>query len=405
MPTILQINTTVNSGSVGRIAEQIGQAVKAEGWHSCIAYARGDRPSASELLKIGSMRDVYLHGIRSRLFDNHGLGSVSATRQFIARAKALAPDLIHLHNIHGYYLHYPLLFSYLSTAGIPVVWTLHDCWPFTGHCAHFSLVGCRKWEQGCYRCEQLRTYPASLGADRSARNYHDKKQAFTAVSRLTLVAVSRWMAGLVGQSFLGNHPLQTIYNGVDTSVFTPGDSRRAVAERYGIAPGRFLLLGVANVWTPPKGLGDFISLRKLLPPDCHLLLVGLSPKQISCLPEGITGVARTENVHQLAELYAAADLFVNPTWEDNFPTTNLEALASGTPVVTYRTGGSVEAVDEATGFVVEQGDLQGVLSVVRAVRAKGKSFYTAACRRRALDCFDQHDRYIDYIHLYRNLLN
>lgn len=405
MPTILQINTTVNSGSVGRIAEQIGQAVMAQGWNSWIAYARGRQPSASELLRIGTMRDVYWHGIRSRLSDNHGLASAAATRHFIDRLRELQPDLIHLHNIHGYYLHYPLLFDYLSAAGVPVVWTLHDCWPFTGHCAHFSVVGCRKWEQGCYRCEQTRTYPASLFADRSARNYREKKQAFTSVRQMTMVAVCRWMAGLAERSFLGRYPVHSIYNGVDTAVFSPADSRRAVAERYGIAPGRFLALGVANVWTPHKGLADFIALRKILPSDCNLLLVGLSSRQIGKLPEGITGVSRTENVSQLAELYAAADLFVNPTWEDNFPTTNLEALASGTPVVTYRTGGSIEAVDEATGFVVEQGDIQGLLAAVRTVQAKGKAHYMAACRRRALACFDQQDRYADYIHLYRKLLN
>lgn len=404
-PTILQINTVVNSGSVGRIAEQIGQKIKAEGWNSWIAYGRGNQPSESELLKIGSIRDVYLHGIRSRLSDNHGLSSMSATRNFIDQVKVLKPDLVHLHNIHGYYLHYPLLFNYLSTTNIPIVWTLHDCWPFTGHCTHFSVISCNKWERECYCCEQLRTYPISLLADRSARNYHDKKQAFTSVSQMTLVPVSQWMSNLVKRSFLGNYSVQTIYNGVDTTIFTPTDSRRIVSEQYEIAANQFLILGVANVWTPHKGLNDFIALRKILPPTCHLLLVGLSSKQISRLPEGITGVAHTENVQQLADLYAAADLFINPTWEDNFPTTNLEALASGTPVATYRTGGSIEAVNEATGFIVEQGDISGLLSVICTVQTKGKVSYTAACRQRALTRFDKQDRYIEYIQLYKKLLN
>lgn len=405
MPTLLQINTLVNSGSVGRIAEQIGEAAMLDGWNSFIAYARGNQPSRSNRLKIGSMRDVYLHGIASRLFDNHGLSSAAATRQLIGRLQTLQPDLVHLHNIHGYYLHYPLLFRYLAAAGMPVVWTLHDCWPFTGHCSHFSVVGCHKWEQGCYRCEQSGTYPASLFVDRSARNYRDKRQAFTSLPHLTLVPVSAWMADLVGRSFLRKYPVQTIYNGVDTTVFAPSDTRRTVCERYGIAPDRFLALGVANVWTPHKGLADFIALRKRLPPACHILLVGLSPRQIRDLPAGITGIARTENVGQLAQLYAAAGVFVNPTWEDNFPTTNLEALASGTPVVTYRTGGSPEAVDTDTGFVVGQGDMAGLIRAVETIQAKGKSAYAAACRRRALAYFDKQDRYKEYIHLYRKLLN
>lgn len=407
-PTLLQINTTVNSGSVGRIAEQIGQAAGAEGWPSYIAYARNGQPSQSVLLKIGSQRDIYLHGLCSRLFDNHGQSSAAATRQLIRRLASLKPDLVHLHNIHGYYLNYPLLFDYLAAADVPVVWTLHDCWPFTGHCAYFSLAGCTKWETGCHHCEQSRTYPASLLADRSARNYRDKQQAFTSLSRLTLVPVSRWMAGLVGRSFLRHYPVRTIYNGVDTAVFKPAHPRQAkeaIQLRHGIRPDDFLALGVANDWSPRKGLDDFIALRKLLPSACQILLIGLSPRQIARLPEGITGIGRTENVAQLAEFYAAADLFLNPTWEDNFPTTNLEALACGTPVATYRTGGSIEAVDAATGFIVQQGDVAGLAAAIRTVQAKGKAAYGAAARRRALAYFDKQDRYKEYMQLYRDLLN
>lgn len=404
-PTLLQINATVNSGSVGRIAEQIGQAAKAEGWRSYIAYARHAQPSQSELLKIGSRPAIYFHGFQSRLFDNHGLASAAATRQFIRRLESVKPDLVHLHNIHGYYLHYPLLFAYLAAADVPVVWTLHDCWPFTGHCAHFSFAGCTKWQTLCHHCEQSRTYPASLFADRSERNYRDKLRAFTSLRQLTLVPVCRWMADLAGRSFLGNYPIRTIYNGVDTALFKPAPTREAVVARYHLRPDRFLVLGVANTWSPRKGLSDFMALRKILPATCHILLVGLSEREVARLPEGVTGISRTENVGQLAELYAAADLFLNPTWEDTFPTTNLEALACGTPVATYRTGGSIEAVDAATGFIVEQGDVQGLAAAIRTVQEKGKAAYTAAARRRALECFDKQDRYQEYIQLYKELLN
>lgn len=397
---LFQINATLNWGSTGRIAEEIGQAAISKGWESHIAYGRYSNGSASHAVQIGNRWDVYSHALQTRLFDNHGLASGKVTENLIEKIRDIDSDIIHLHNIHGYDLNYKLLFDFLSHANKPVVWTLHDCWPFTGHCAYYSYAGCYRWKTLCHDCPQKKSYPTSWLIDRSKQNYSDKKQAFMSVKNLTLVPVSNWLAGEVRQSFLKNCPIRVIHNGIDTSMFFP---KQLAKNELGLE-NKFLVLGVASVWSPRKGLADFIELRKLLPDDYGMVLIGLDDRQIKNLPKGIIGVKRTNSVKELASYYSAADIF-NPTWEDNFPTTNLEALACGTPVITYRTGGSVEAVDEYTGFVVEQGDLNASIDKMRYIKNIGKRKYEDACRKRAVSCFDKKDRYTEYLELYNELLN
>jgi len=404
MKTILQINTVVNSGSIGRIAEEIGQEAISKGWKSYIAYGRNDRPSKSYLIKIGSKLDIKKHGLQTRLFDRHGFGSKLATEKFIERIKEIQPDIIHLHNIHGYYLNIEILFNYLSKANIPVIWTLHDCWSFTGHCTHFDFVGCNKWETACFDCPQKNEYPSSLWMDNSKRNYIDKKKQFNSVENLTLVPVSQWLVNIVKKSFLKNYPLRLINNGINLNFFTPQNNALEVRRNLGV-DSQFLLVGVTSVWSARKGLDDFIKLSKLIDQDTLIVLVGLNEKQLKNLPSNIIGIIRTENISQLAEIYSAADLFLNLTYEDNFPTTNIESLACGTPILTYNTGGSIEAVSVDTGFIVEKGDLSGVMDVIRIVENRGKHAYTEACRTRAEKLYNKNDRYNEYFKLYDSLLS
>lgn len=403
-PVLLQINVVANSGSTGRIAEGIGQMAIKAGWESYIAYGRWANPSQSELIKVGTKRDVYSHVLQTRLFDRHGLASKVATKKLIRQVGQIKPDVIHLHNVHGYYLNYPLLFSYLAETGIPVVWTLHDCWAFTGHCAYFSYVGCEKWKEQCGRCPNKKDYPASWGLDNSTDNYRLKKKFFTSMPNLTLVPVSGWLDSLLPDSFLRNYVSRRIYNGIDTVAFRPVETSDAVLERYGI-PTTYFVLGVTNVWDQRKGLRDFIRLREILPDSYSIVLVGLSKQQISGLPQGMIGIRHTERMESLRELYSGALAFVNLTWEDNFPTTNLEALACGTPVITYRTGGSPEAVTLETGFVVSQGDLKEVVQAIGQIARKGKAVYTDVCRKRAIRYFDKEKRFEEYIGLYQSLLS
>lgn len=357
---IFQINTVCGTGSTGRIAVDIAQVLQKEGHTSCIAYGRGNAPSDVDSFKIDSKEEVYLHAALSRFTDAQGLYSTSATKRLIQKIRDYDPDIIHLHNIHGYFLNYKVLFQFLSRYNKPIVWTLHDCWAFTGHCAYFDYVHCDFWKTECHDCPQKDTYPTSWLMDRSRENFRLKKSLFTGIKNLTIVTPSHWLAGLVKQSFLKEYPVEVIHNGIDLNVFkpTPSDFRK----KYHIEDKK-IILGVASPWTPRKGLKDFIKLAELVDEETRIVLVGLNDKQSKRLPENIIGIKRTNNPKELAGIYTAADVFFNPTYEDNYPTTNLEALACGTPVVTYNTGGSPESAG-STAVIIEQKDFTQMLNVL-----------------------------------------
>lgn len=400
---VLQINSVCGVGSTGRIAAGLHASLAEHGDAGFLAYGRGEGRGCGEAIRIGGPADVYGHVALTRLLDRHGFGSRRATRRFLRQAEALSPDLVHLHNLHGYYLHVGELFRWLKESGLPVVWTLHDCWAFTGHCAYFDYAGCEKWRTGCGSCPQKAAYPSSLLADRSARNYAEKRALFTLPEAMTVVAPSEWLAGLAGESFLGKYPVRVIPNGVDRTVFRPTPDA-GLRERVGISPRAFLLLGVAGVWEERKGLPYLLALRQELGEDCRLVVVGVDERQKAALPREAVGLSRTESAAELAALYSAADVLVNPTLEDNFPTVNLEALACGTPVVTFRTGGSPESLDESTGRVVDKGDAAGLAAAVREIRRLGKAHFTEACLKRAEERYDQRLVYDAYSALYREIL-
>jgi glycosyltransferase involved in cell wall biosynthesis len=406
MKKLLQINPVIRTNtSTGRIMQEIGELAIANGWDSYIAYSGGRdgvKPCRSKLIPVGGKLSVALHGIWTRLTDRHGLASVIATKRFVRKIKELQPDIIHIHNIHGYFLNYKVLFEYLSAANIPVVWTVHDCWLYTGHCYHYAGAGCDKWKTGCGGCTQRKAFPASYFADRSRQNFLDKRAAFMSVKDLTIVTVSDWMKEEMSCSFLKDCRFEVIHNGIDLDVFDVQPDDKALREKYGLAD-RKIILGLASIWSKEKGWDDFLEMSGMLDEDEVIVMVGVSEDQMKRLPSNIVGIRRTENLTQLAELYSAAAAFVNPTWQDNYPTVNLEAMACGTPVVTYRTGGSVEAVTEKTGFVVEQGDVKGLLEAVRRIAERGKVQYTADCRAYALANFRKEERYADYLKLYENI--
>jgi glycosyltransferase involved in cell wall biosynthesis len=398
---VLQINTDVNTGSTGHVAEDIGKLLIANGHESYIAYGRGNRQSESKLLRIGNNFDVLFHIIKTRISDKHGFGSKKATYSFIKRVESLRPDIIILHNIHGYYINIELLFNYLNKAKIPVVWTLFDCWAFTGHCSYFDDINCTRWESECYSCPKSHRYPESILSDNSRNNYFVKKRLFNTKSNLHLIVHSAWLESLVKKSFLGKLPIHLIPNGIDTDIFKPIENN--IREKYNIK-NRQIILGCASIWDKRKGFDDFLKLSENLDPQQIIMLVGLSKKQIQKLPPGIIGINRTENIQELAALYSSADVFVNPTWQDNFPTTNLESLACGTPVVTYNTGGSPEAVDTNTGLIVNKGDTKALSKAINMVLQKRKTFYSKQCRERAIQLFNYKRQFGEYLKLFQHLV-
>ncbi len=398
MRKVLQINITANWGSHGIIAEEIGKVAISRGWESYIAYGRRANPSESHLIRIGNMCDERWHGLETRLLDNHGMASRYATRKFIKQIAEVNPDIIHLHNIHGYYINYPILFKFLSELGKPIVWTLHDCWSMTGHCVHFESVGCDKWKVGCHDCQYHNTYPASFIKDNSSNNYQSKKYFFTLPENMTIVPVCHWLGELVKVSYLGKYPVRVIHNGINLNLFSPQIGRPAQEDK-------FTLLGVASNWNYDKGRAEFSELSKN--ENYRVIMVGVSDEIKKQLPPTIHCVKRTSNISELVDLYSKADVFVNPTRNDTYPTVNLEALACGTPVVTYRTGGSPESVDWKTGSVVERGDFYGLASAIESIRNKTfdeRMAQRKACRERAEKLFDRNDCYEQYVKLYDETL-
>lgn len=363
---VLQINSVCGIGSTGRIAADINKVLQSKGYESYIAYGRDKPLNCDHTIRIGTKMETFLHTAKTRIFDRHGFGSRAATLRFIENVKKLNPDIIHLHNIHGYYLNIEVLFSFLKEFEKKVIWTLHDCWPFTGHCSYFEYVQCENWKTGCKKCPQKTGYPASLLLDQSKRNYMEKRSIFTGVKDLTIVTPSEWLAKKVKQSFLSEYPIKVINNGIDLNVFKPikSDFRR----KYQLN-NKFIILGVASIWGERKGYRYFIELAKRLENDEVIVLVGLTSKQINQLPTNIVGIQKTNSVYELAEIYSSADVFVNPTLEDNFPTTNLEALATGTPVITFNTGGSVESIDSGCGIIVEKGNINKLSQAIKVIKS------------------------------------
>lgn len=368
---VLFINTVCGIGSTGKICAELADKLEKEGHEVKIAYGREPVPEKyrHNAVRIGHDWDARFHGVRTRLLDEHGFGSKSVTKEFLEWAEEYNPELVWLHNLHGYYINVEMLFEWIkSRPQMQVKWTLHDCWSFTGHCAFFTMAGCNQWKEQCRQCSQKKTYPSSVLKDNCEDNYNRKKSAFTGVTNMTITTPSQWLADLVKESFLKEYPVEVCYNTINTEIFRPtqGDFRQKHALQ-----NKKIILGVANIWDERKGLNDFIKLAELLDDRYAIVLVGLTEKQVMQLPDTILGIMKTNNAQELAEIYTTADVFVNTTYEDNYPTVNLEAQACGTPVITYRTGGSVESVPAEN--VVEVGDIVGIVEKIECEELKVKN--------------------------------
>lgn len=360
---ILFINEVCGVTSTGRIVCELADKLSAQGHECKVAYGRLEQVPENwkkYAVRIGSEWDVKLHALQTRTFDQCGFGSTGATKRFLEWAEQFEPDLVWLHNLHGYYINTEQLFLWIKRRPqMQVKWTLHDCWSFTGHCTHFSAIGCEQWKTGCKHCRQLREYPKCYGISNVTQNYARKKAAFTGVQNMKIITPSQWLADLVGQSFLKEYPVEVHYNTVDTSIFKPTPSDFRV--RYGLQDKK-IVLGVANAWNARKGLGDFVTLSKMLRDEWTVVLVGISKKQREKLPPTIVAIPKTNSAMELAQIYTAADVFLNPTYEDTYPTVNLEAEACGTRVITYRTGGAPETIKRSDSVAVKAGNLKQVMA-------------------------------------------
>ena len=392
---ILFINSIVGTGSTGRLISGLCGMLSKKDTDTLVCYGRGRADDSVATFRIGRDFDVYMHGVMSRITDRHGLYSTGPTRILLKVIDAFEPDLIHLHNLHGYYLNYSTLMRYLKKKRIPIVWTLHDCWAFTGHCTHFEYAGCDRWKtDGCHDCSELREYPRSVCRDASRENFLLKKELFTGFDDLRIVTPSNWLKERVGESFLSEYGIDVIPTGIDLATFRKKESD--IKKRYGIE-GKKVILGVANPWRDRKGLDEFIRLSSLLPDEFRIVMIGLKKSQLSLIPESITAIEKTESIEEMVRWYSAAELFLNLTREDTFPTTNIEALACGCPVITYRAGGSPESLDESCGRVVKIDDLEEVVRLIRNDSWRDQET-RENCRKRSL-IYDRKERYLQYYRL------
>ena len=390
---VLMINSVCGIRSTGRICTDIAETLEAQG-HTCkIAYGRESVPQKYEkyAVRIGTDTGVKIHGALSRVFDTSGFHSRLATKKFIKWVKQYDPDVIHLHNIHGYYLHVGELFKYLKTCGKKILWTLHDCWAFTGHCSHFDFVGCEKWKTGCYKCSQKKRYPASLLRDRSKKNYSLKKKWFTGIDNVTIITPSQWLADIVKQSFLGEYTVEVVRNGIDLNVFKPTESDFRV--RYGLEDKK-ILLGVASTWEERKGLADFLKLAEMVDENYAIVLVGLNEKQMQGLPKNVIGITRTNSTKELAQIYTTADVFLNLSYEETMGLVTVEAMACGTPAIVYDKTAVPEVVNETCGIIVKAGDVEEVCKKLRDI-----DFDSVACQKKAQE-YEKIKQYKKYLGMY-----
>ena len=392
---VLQINTFGNL-STGKIAVDIYRTLRAHGSEGAVAFARNEVPGDVPSFKIGNPLSVYTDGVLTRLTDKAGHYSKGATEKLIKQIKEYDPDIIHLHNLHGYYINVPMLFDYLKEADKPVVWTLHDCWAYTGHCCYYSMAGCDKWKlTGCSKCPQKKAYPASIFKDNSSRNFSEKNQMFHSVKNLHLVCVSKWLDNELRASFLKDIPSRVIYNGIDTSVFKPCSGNFRI--KYDVGDKR-IVLGVASTWDTRKGLADFIGLSKILDERYKIVLVGLNDKQKASLPDNMLGIGRTDGPKELAEIYSASNVLFNASVEETFGLPNVESLACGTPVVAYNCTGIPETMTENDGYIVEPHDLKTVALKIGEICDAGKRIEVSSFR------FPKDKTYEAYMKLYEELV-
>lgn len=395
---VLFINSVVDYGSTGRIVRDLSNDLLEKGHETLIIYGRKNSKTPSNTYSIVNKLSTIWHVAMTRFFGRHGLHSKNPTRKLIKKLNEFKPDVVHLHNLHGYYLNYEMLFAELKKhPEIRVIWTHHDCWSFSGSSAYFDFNGCKVWDEGCKICESTKDYPESLLYCNQEANFLRKKKAFSGINKLTNVSPSYWLSGLLEESYLSQYNTVTINNGIDTTVFKPSDDEDLM-KSFGIDSTKKILLGVASIWENRKGLSVFIELSKILKDDEQLVLVGIDSKTKATLPQNIVTIERTNSVDQLAKIYSMATFFINPTFEDNFPTTNLEALACGTPVITFNTGGSPECIDENTGYVSIEKNAVSIRDAIDNFMLSSNS--SLLCRNKAEELYDKKlstSRYVNLI--------
>jgi len=396
----LALINAVPYGSTGKIVKGIATVAVEKNYETFIYYSWSKilKKSSDKNVMVGSFSGKFIHMILGKITGLNGFFSVIDTYRLIRRLKKFRPDVINMHIMHNWNINLKMIFTYIKKNNIPIIWTMHDCWAFTGQCPHFVMAKCDKWKTGCYRCPQYKQYPAAL-VDRTKKMWRFKKDMFTSVNDITFVTPSQWLFDLMKQSYLKDYPVKVIHNGIDLSVFKP---RKSDFRKKYNCENKTVLLGVAFDGGKRKGLDVFTELAKRLDEKYQIVMVGTDDKIDAQLPDNIISIHKTANQVELAEIYSSSDIFLNPTREEVLGLVNIEALACGTPVIMFRTGGSPECIDSTCGYVVECDDIDAMESRIVEV-ATEKPFSSDACILYSKK-FDHNARFSDYITIFKEIL-
>ena len=399
---VLIINASCGNGSTGRIVADLYHMLRNKGHFCKIAFGHGEPRMVpyEDTIRVNNKWGYYIHNVLGKLFDRAGFFSRQKTKKFVKIIEEYKPDLIHLHNLHGFWINIDILFKELRKLNIPIVWTLHDCWAYTGHCSHYTTNKCYKWVDGCHACQHLDVYPESFFVDNSRNNYLKKKNLFTSVDKMTIVTPSKWLAGEVKKSFLGKYPVIPIPNGIDLKTFSHKDF--VSRKKFGIPEKKKVLLAVAFVWNKEKGLDDLIELSKKIDKDEYVMvIVGLSAKQKETLllPPTIIAIERTSNIDDLVELYSLSDVFLNPSYQETMGMVTAEAIACGTPAIVYDKTAVPEMVDSQSGFVVKAGDITAMKENIENALDLNKE-----CIAKCAMKFEKNNQYEKYYTIYKSII-
>lgn len=394
---VIQINVDWDNGGPGTIEKDIYDTLISQG-HKCkIIYSRGKYPENNDLIRIGNDFDIKVHALLSRITGLEGYFSIKATKRIINVIRNYNPDIIQLHNLLGHYINHPYLFRFLKGLNIPIVWTLHDCSPFTGHCINFDRVNCEKWKIKCDKCPLYKEYPYSYIFDTSKKIFEDKQKWFSELNNLHLIAPSQWMFNIIKDSILKKKNLVVINNGINLEQFEP--TKSDLRKQYKLED-KVVLLSAAYIWNEMKGIKVLKELSDKMPEKYALVLIGNNSDK--SLLRNTIFIPAISDKRILAQWYSTADIFVNPTLGDNFPTVNIEALSCGTPIVTYNTGGSPEIVGSECGQIVKSNTVKELIEKIQMIDTNTEM--RIKCRKRALE-YDRNIVYKKYLQLYQNILD
>lgn len=400
MKKIVEING-INYGSTGNIAINIATEAKKQGFDMYLFFRNsriGKKRLGENQELIGTWLDKVISERLCYITGLNGYFNILNTHLLIRRLNEIKPDLIHLHSLCDSFVNINMLFKYIIKNDIPVVWTLHDSWPFTGRCAQNR---CLKWQEGCGNCPHKDYYPGTLIFDNSKKVLEKRTKLYEQLKNLTIVTPSKWLGELARLShFKDKYPIKVINNGINLDIFKPVESN--FRKKYNLED-KYIVLALAYYWDHSKGLDIIIEYAKRLPEKYQIVLVGTNNELDKILPNNIISIHRTNTQQELVEIYSASDVFINPTRDENYPTVNMEAIACGLPVITFDTGGSSEMISDKTGISVKMNDVDAMeKEIIRICQTKPYSKHD--CLKHAKS-FDMQEKFKEYVELYKTILS